>query len=125
MTHDKNLSPVGWYYGSYLLRFVEMDDAQRDDPEGRFVSWENTVIVKAESLDTAYSKIEKIARAASKPYRGGPKGVRVKWEFLGLTELLPIYEELSDGAEIAWTERKPRKLQVLKSLVRSKQAFKQ
>lgn len=123
MAYDKNVSPVGWYYGSYLLRFVEMDDTRRDDPERRFVSWENTVIVKAKSLDVAYSKVEKIGKAQSKPYRGGPKGVRVRWEYLGVTELLAIHEELTDGAEIAWTERRPRKLQALRSLVRPKHAF--
>ena len=26
MSYDKNVSPVGWYIGSYLLRFVELDD---------------------------------------------------------------------------------------------------
>ena len=123
MAYDKNVSPVGWYYGSYLLRFVEMDDAQRNDPERRFLSWENTVIVEAKSLGSAYSKVEKLGKAECKPYRGGPKGVRVRWEYLGVTELLPIYEELADGAEIAWVKRKPRKLRALKSLVRSKQEF--
>ena len=29
MTYDKNLSPVGWYVVSYLLRFVELNDDRR------------------------------------------------------------------------------------------------
>jgi hypothetical protein len=125
MASDKNLSPVGWYYGSYLLRFIELDDKQLTNPEKRFSSWENTVIVKAKSLDAAYSKVEKIAKAETKPYLGGSAGVRVKWEYLGVTELLPIYEKLVDGAEIAWTKRAPRKLKALRSYVRPRQAFRQ
>lgn len=125
MPYDKNLSPVGWYYGSYLLRFVELNDADKDDPDRRFVSWENTVLVKARSIEAAYTKIEKIGKKASKPYKGGSKGVAVQWEYLGITELLPVYEQIADGAEIAWTERTPRKLTTLKKWVRSKTAIRQ
>ena len=125
MAHDKNVSPVGWYLGSYLLRSVELEDEQRNDPESRFLSWENTVLVKAASLDAAYSKVERIAKQAAKPYRGGPNGVPVQWEYLGVTELLPVYEELGDGAEIAWAEHNPRKLKNLRQWVKPKQAFRQ
>lgn len=120
MGYDKNASPTGWYLGSYLLRFVELDDAQRDDPEKRFASWENTAIVRARTFDEAHAKIARIAKEASKVYRGGEKGVRVRWEFVGITDLTAIHEALGDGAEIAWTERPPRKLKTLKGWVRPK-----
>ena len=114
---DKNISPVGWYVGAYLLRFIELEDKDNFDPERRFLSWENTVIVKAKNLDEAYKKIEKIGKSDTKSYKGGPEGVPVKWIYEGITELLPIYEELEDGSEIMWGERKPRKLKNLKKLV--------
>ena len=125
MPHDKNKSPVGWYLGSYLLRFIELDDVDRDNPEGKFTSWENTVLVQAKTIESAYSKVERIAKQNSKPYRGGPQGVRVQWEYLGVTDLLPIYEEIADGAEIAWTERPPRKLKNLQQWVKPKSAIRQ
>ncbi len=28
--YDKNVSPVGWYYGSCLLRFVELESDDND-----------------------------------------------------------------------------------------------
>lgn len=125
MTYDKNKSPVGWYVGSYLLRFVELDDANRNDPEARFASWENTVLVKASSIEAAYTKIEKIGKLNSKPYKGGPQGIPVQWEYLGVTEVLPIYEDIEDGAEIAWTERAPRKLRKLREWVKAKSKVRQ
>ena len=125
MADDKNVSPVGWYVGSYLLRFVELNDEERDNPEKRFLSWENTVLVKAESLDSAFAKVERIAKQAAKPYRGGPEGVPVKWEYLGITELLPVYEEIADGAEIAWAEHNPRMLRNLRQCVKPKGSFRQ
>ncbi|MFT3736686.1 MAG: DUF4288 domain-containing protein [Rhodocyclaceae bacterium] len=123
MAYDKNKSPVGWYLGSYLLRFVELDDVNRDDPEARFVSWENTVLVKASTIEAAFTKVEKIGQKNSKPYEGGQQGVHVQWEYLGVTEVLPIYEDIEDGAELAWIERAPRKLKNLKQRVKPKSAI--
>jgi hypothetical protein len=125
MTWDKNQSPVGWYVASYLLRFIELDAAGNNNPRGRFDAWENTVLVKAKSLSQAYDKVAKIGRAHSKPYRGGPKGIRVRFVFEGVTELLPIYEKIEDGSEIMWTVHSRRMLKSLRRRVRPKRAFRQ
>ena len=122
---DKNESPVGWYVGSYLLRFVELEDENKDDPEARFISWENTVLVQAKSIEAAVNKVEHIGKQNSKPYRGGPQGAPVQWQYLGVTDVVPVYEEIGDGAEIAWTERSPRKLKTLLQLVRAKSTIRQ
>ena len=124
--YDKNISPVGWYIGSYLIRFIELDEKDNDDLEKRFHSWENTVIVKANSMEEAFEKIEIIAKSEEEPYKGGPKGISVQWVYEGITELLPIYEELEDGAEVMWGEHSPRKLKNLRSIAsRSVSKFKQ
>jgi hypothetical protein len=115
--HDKNISPVGWYVGSYLIRFIELEEKGNFDPEQRFHSWENTVLIKAGSIEEAFKKVEEIAKSDTKPYKGGPEGVPVQWVYEGITELLPIYEELEDGAEIMWCKRQPRKLKNLKKLI--------
>lgn len=125
MKNDKNHSPVGWYVVSYLLRFVELDDDRKDDNEARFLSWENTILVRARTLDDAYEKGMKVARENAKPYKGGPDGVPVQWKLVGITSVLPIYEKLGDGAEILWTERAPRKLKNLKQMVGPKGSFRQ
>ena len=49
--YSKDISPVGWYVGSYVLRFVELNDSGNSDPDRKFLVWENTVIVRAGSLD--------------------------------------------------------------------------
>lgn len=98
------ISPVGWYVGSYLLRFVEFDEAGSEDLEARFLAWENTVIVRARDLEEAFRKVEAVGRAQTVPYEGGPDAVPVQWLYEGITDLLPIYEPLEDGAEIMWEE---------------------
>ena len=123
MSHDPNRSPVGWYVASYLLRFVETQAQRKGNPRRKFLSWENTVLVKARSLEQAYAKVTKIGRAKMKPYRGGPKGIPVRWVYEGVTDLLPVYEKLRDGVEIMWTERTPRTVRTLRTLVKSKRAL--
>ena len=123
MSYDPNRSPVGWYVASYLLRFVEIQATRKDNPRRKFLSWENTVLVRARSLEHAYAKVTKIGRAKTRPYRGGPKGVPVRWVYEGVTDLLPVYEKLRDGAEIMWTERTPRTVETLRTLVKSKKGF--
>jgi hypothetical protein len=105
-TWDRNISPVGWYVGSYLLRFIEIAQDGHDDPEKKFLTWENTVLVKATDLDHAYEKVVKIGRMHTEPYKGG------------ITEIIPIYEEIEDGAEILWCER-TQKLKDLRERIRS------
>jgi hypothetical protein len=123
--YDRNRSPIGWYVGSYLLRFVELNRRGNDNLTRRFLSWENTVLVKAKDLDHAFDKVSKIGRGHTAPYKGGPDEVRVRWIFEGITELLPVYEEMADGSEIMWTERKPRTLRKLRTMVRSRAALRQ
>jgi hypothetical protein len=122
---DNNISPVGWYLGSYVLRFVELQDPKREEPEAKFLTWQNTVLVKAEDLDQAYDKVAAIGKEHTNPYKGGPDGVDVKWEFEGVSSLVPVYEEIEDGCEIAWTEHAPRKLRTIKAQVGARGSFHQ
>lgn len=112
--HPNTLSPVGWYVGSYLLRFIELDAQDNEDPDAAFPVWENTVIVKAGDLAEAHRKVVAIAEAETTPYKGGDAGVPVQWVFEGITELLPIHEPLEDGAEIMWTEHRAIRLRDLR-----------
>jgi hypothetical protein len=93
-------------------------------PEKIFLSWENTILVKANDLDDAYDKIEKEALEQTEPYRGGEDGARVQWIYEGITEILPIYDELEHGTEIMFSEHN-RKLKNLKKMVKNKGAFHQ
>lgn len=120
MTHDRSISPVGWYVGTYQIRFVELARGGTDDPERRFLVWENTVLVRASSLEEAYDKVEAIGMAATEPYQGGPEGVDVQWVYEGVIDLLPVYEELEDGAEILWAERS-KKLGNLRARARTRE----
>ena len=123
--HDPSVSPVGWYVGSYVIRFIELEEAGNDDPAREFRVWENTVIVRAGNLDEAYRKIVAIGEGATTPYLGGDDGVPVQWVFEGVTELLPIYEPLEDGAEIIWADHESVRLSELRERAVSLQDVRQ
>ncbi|AJQ95521.1 DUF4288 domain-containing protein [Gynuella sunshinyii] len=53
----KNVSPIGWYVGSYIIRFVELNTDKNEDPERKFTAWENTILVQADNLEDAYDKV--------------------------------------------------------------------
>ncbi len=120
---DNSISSSGWYIGTYLARFIKIKDQSNDDPEARFATWENTVIVKALTLEEAFEKIEKIGIEHAEPYKAGKTGIPVQWEYLGIINLLPIYEELKDGLELMWNSNHPKKLKNLKAMVKDVDAF--
>ncbi len=122
---DKNISPVGWYVASYIIRFVALEEQGNEDPEKRFTAWENTIIIQAENLEDAYDKITEEAKYQTEPYKGGSEGIPVQWIFEGVTELLPIYEELEHGSEIMYREHNSTKLKNLRKAVRQRSEFSQ
>lgn len=60
---------------------------------------------KAAGLAEAHRKVVKIGKAYTKPYKSGADAIDVQWLFEGVIDLLPVYEEIEDGAEIMWAER--------------------
>jgi hypothetical protein len=70
MTYDSDISPVGWYVATYQLRFVELAQAGNEDLERRFLTWENTILVKASQIDVAYDKAVEFGLANTQPYKG-------------------------------------------------------
>ena len=117
---DKYTSPIDWYVASYIIRFIGIGEEGNDDPDNRFLAWENTIIVKATSIEEAYDKVEVHAKTETEPYNGAVDGARVQWLFEGVTELLPIYEKFDDCSEIMFLEHKSKKLKTLKKMVSEK-----
>lgn len=117
-TSKKNLSPSGWYVASYIHRFkiVGKDDTNENK---RCLAWKNTILVKASNPDEAYKKAIKEAKLGCEPYTN-TDGEEVQFIFEGLTSLVPVYEELEDGAEILWKEYENKAIKTIKSMVKHK-----
>jgi uncharacterized protein DUF4288 len=116
----QNRSPHGWWIASYLERFEYYDD-KRDNPNRRCLAWENTILVKARNRDQAWRKaIAKGREGEGSEAWDAATGRKGAWHFEGLTSLLPVYEELEDGAEILWREHAGRTVRTIRSLVKKR-----
>lgn len=94
----RNLSPSGWWVFIEVQQWVS--DQQKKTglkPASRCKVWKNTRLIRASDREAAYAKAMKLG-AESLPSRT----IHGEWRFAGITELLPVYEELADGAEILW-----------------------
>ena len=118
MPYDPNHSPVGWYIGSYLSRFIVLGEERNDDQERRFTVWVNTVLVQAENLEEAHDKVVAIGKEHAEPYKNG-RSQDVQWAFEGLSDLLPVYEKIEDGCEVMWAEY-TKKLKNIRRQTRTK-----
>jgi hypothetical protein len=114
----KDLSPSDWYIASYIQRFkvFNIDDSNQNK---RCLAWENTILIKATNPDEAYEKAVQEAKLGCEPYKN-TDGEEVQFIFEGLTSLIPVYEELEDGAEIMWTEHENKAIKTIKSMVKKK-----
>ena len=121
-TMPNTRSPTGWYYCSYLLRLTLAGSPSAQDPEARFLSYENTVLIRADNSLEAYDKTLRIARENETSYTNEHQQ-DVQWKLVGITDILPIYEALGDGAEIAFTSWPPRKLKNLQKWVLPRERF--
>lgn len=114
----RNLSPHGWWIATYIERAAWDDDP---DPDGnsRCLAWENTILIQASDRDLAYEKAISLASDNESTF-SDEKGRTGHWVFEGLISLLPIYDELRDGAELVWEEHRNRTLKKVRSWIRQK-----
>jgi hypothetical protein len=102
--HDPRVSEHGWYVALIVNRY---DYYWQDitNPNRRCKVYENTCLIRARNPGEAYKKALALgqvgdgAECVDQDQRGR-KGV---WRFVGLANLLPVYERIEDGCEILWT----------------------
>ena len=115
----RNKSPYGWWLAAYVERF-ELDDEDTSNDRRRCLAWENTILIHAKSREGAYKKAIRAGKLSEGRTAQTEDGRKGKWRFDGLTSLLPIYEELEDGAEIVWMEHRGKMVKSIKAMVREK-----
>ena len=116
----RNHSPYGWWIASYILR-AAWDDEPNPNPNSRCVAWVNTIILQAPDREAAYAKAIALGSQSSTEFEDPQRTRKGRWVFEGLSSLLPIYEELSDGAEILWEEYDGRTVRKVQSWVKQKE----
>jgi hypothetical protein len=96
----------GWYI-SREIHCLESMSGRRADRSKECVAWERLILIEARNPDDAYRKAVTNARLSEREVDiSGRKGF-VK--FRGFLDLVYVYVELRDGAELMWQEYQIKK----------------
>lgn len=110
---SRHRSNSGRWIFNELEQWVEQ--GKRPTPRRRYPVWENTRLLRARNREEAYRKAMKLGR------EGHPsKTAAGEWRFVGISMLLPVYEDIEDGAEILWTHRGSPTQTGIRRLVKSR-----
>ena len=117
----------------YIVEIIEKcEPVERNEKQElrRVTTWGNHHLIKADSPEKAFDKAVKLGKEAEYKFTNSDK-IEMEWIFVGIGELLPIYEDIEDGAELMWndygfisnrrTMRMPYKKKELMKLIKSKQ----
>jgi Domain of unknown function (DUF4288) len=85
-----------WYIAHEILSF-EMDDRAGQE---ECLIWENLILIQAVGAEEAYEKAMAHGKLHDSPIKIDEKSGRCI--FKGLKDLVFIYDELEDGAELEW-----------------------
>ena len=110
----RNQNHTGWW----IFCEVEQWVSNRQKvmlPGSKCLVWENMRLIKASSREEAFLKASRMC-AATHP----SKTLKGEWRFAGISMLLPVFEEIEDGAEILWKDRGEMTVEKIQKLVKSK-----
>lgn len=127
---EKILNKNGNWYIVEIIEKCEPVERNEKQELRRVTTWGNHHLIKADSPEKAFDKAEKLGKEAEYKFTNSDK-IEMEWIFVGIGELLPIYEDIEDGAELMWndygfisnrrTMRMPYKKKELMKLIKSKQ----
>ena len=90
----------------YIVEIIEKcEPIERNEKQElrRVITWGNHHLIKASSPEKAFDKAVKIGKEGEYKFLNSDN-LEMEWIFVGIGELLPIYEDIEDGAELMWND---------------------
>lgn len=112
------LHHCGWYLASLIERF-EIDGEDPQNSRRRCLANETWHLIRANSPQEAYSKGVRIGTLSRNNVYKDARGRSGHYVFVGLRELMPVFEDIQDGAEILWLEYPHSQVAVVNGMVQS------
>ena len=110
----RNRDSTGWWIFREVMQWVSKRQ-KKLSTTSRCLVWENTRLICARNREQAYRKAITLGRLGHpSKTKGG------EWRFAGISMLLPVYEEIEDGAEILWTDHGLLPIRKIKKLIKTK-----
>lgn len=107
-----------WFIAAILLRFEYSVVSKR--PQSWHVR-EEYKLVKASDSSRAYLKAEKLGHSVEQIEMADENGRKGHWHFIGLSELIPVYDALSDGAELMYSQYDGLQTSDIKKMLQTKE----
>jgi len=102
-TQDRKSNEKGnWYIAEIIVKCEAVDRNSKQDLR-RVTTWGNHHLIKANSPGKALEKAVRIGKNGEYTFTNTNK-IEMEWIFVGIADLIPIYEDIEDGAEIMWTD---------------------
>ncbi len=101
MENEKISVENGKWYIAEIIEKCEHVNRNETQELRRVKTWGNFHIIKAETPKIAYDKAVKIGKKAEYKFTNSDK-LEMEWIFIGIGNLIPIYEDIEDGSEIMW-----------------------
>lgn len=108
-----------WFLAEIVERAEMVGDA-KTNPNRRCLTWTNLVLLQAESIGKAYDKAIKLGKENYSMRYKAASGKTCNWKVLGLSSLVPIDEDIEDGAEIGFMNNGSIAAKTSESMIRSK-----
>jgi hypothetical protein len=102
-TQDKISNDKGNWYIAEIIEKCEPVNRNENQDLRRVTTWGNHHLIKATSAEKAYEKAVQIGKSGEYKFTNTDK-IEMEWIFVGVADLIPIYEDIEDGAEIMWTD---------------------
>jgi hypothetical protein len=99
---EKIINNGNWFLAEIIEKYEPLD-SNKTQVMRRVTTWGNYHLIYAESPDEAYDKAVIIGKESNYTFTNSDK-MKMKSEFLGIGDLLPIKEDIEDGAEIFWND---------------------
>lgn len=100
MKNDEKISnEAGNWYMVEIIEKCEPVSRNEEQDLRRVVTYGNHHLIKADSPEQAYDKAVTIGREHEYRFFNTNK-IEMEWSFVGIRNLLPIYEDIEDGAEL-------------------------
>ena len=97
----KILNKGDWFLVE-VIEICEPANADTSDDLRRATTWGNYILINAPTPSKAFDKAVKVGKSESYTFKG--RDQKMKWKFAGIGDILPIYEDIEDVAEIMWRD---------------------
>ena len=101
MENEKIITGKQNWFIAEIIEKCEPVNRNESQELRRVTTWGNFHIIKAETAKIAYDKAVEIGKNGEYKFINSDK-LEMEWIFIGIGNLLPIYEDIEDGSEIMW-----------------------